>query len=325
MLGAVAGSVRGTRALVRVAKGYDLMYSFALRSHVEVTLAGVIARRPVALDLVNIVRPGVGRQVLRAMSRLATLTVANSRASAAVLPKSASVRVIHPGVDLDRFGAGRRDAALRAELVGDRERPLVAIMGRIDVRKGIQVLVEAMHLLRGRAGDARLVVVGEAGTGPQEFADELRRHARELLGDRVTFLGRRNDIPELMRAVDVLVVASVAEPFGLTALEAQASRTPVVGTNSGGIVEFVEDGVTGMLVPPNDPTAMARAIERVLTDHDLRTSIVDEAYRRAVPARGVEAQADEIAQMYRDVAGRRAGVDTHTAMTKASDNEEARR
>jgi glycosyltransferase involved in cell wall biosynthesis len=191
---------------------------------------------------------------------------------------------------------------LRAELCGGGDRPLVAIIGRIDVRKGIQVLVEAMTMASGPAADARLVVVGEAGTGPTEFADELRRDADARLGDRVLFTGRRSDIPDILRAVDVLVMASVAEPFGLSALEAQACRTPVVGTNAGGLVEFVEHDVTGLLVPPLAPEPLARALERVLGDHELRTRIIDEAERRTIPARGLEAQYDELAQMYRDVA-----------------------
>ncbi|MFK8022324.1 MAG: glycosyltransferase family 4 protein [Ilumatobacter sp.] len=324
MFAAVAGAVRGTRHLVGVAKDFDLMYSFALRSHVEVTVAGRFARTPVALDLVNIVRPGMGRRVLRAASRFATLTVANSRASAAVLPDSAPVQIIHPGIDLDRFGAGDRDEALRSELQGGVDRPLVAIVGRLDVRKGIQVLVDAMTRLTGPGSNARLVVVGEAGTGPQEFADELRRRSDELLGDRVTFLGRRSDIPEIMRAVDVLVVASVAEPFGLTALEAQACRTAVVGTNSGGLVEFVEDGVTGVLVEPEDAAAMAAGLERILGDDELRHSIVEEAYRLAVPDRGIDAQADELADMYRRVAGRTGDTSVEVGINTNNSREELR-
>jgi glycosyltransferase involved in cell wall biosynthesis len=181
---------------------------------------------------------------------------------------------------------------------------LVAIIGRIDVRKGIQVLVDAMTMTSGRAADARLIVVGEAGTGPTEFADELRRDAAARLDDRVLFTGRRSDIPDILRAVDVLVMASVAEPFGLSALEAQACRTPVVGTNAGGLVEFVEHEVTGLLVPPLAPEPLARALERVLGDDELRNRIIDEAERRTIPARGLEAQYDELAQMYRDVATR---------------------
>jgi glycosyltransferase involved in cell wall biosynthesis len=304
MLRSGRGVFKGIGTVAGIARAYDMMYSFSLRSHLEGAIAGRRCKTPVALDLVNIVRPGLGRYALRAAAGLATLTVANSRASANVLGKRTRVRIIHPGIDLGRFHPAPRDEALRAELTGSTDRPLVAIIGRIDVSKGIDVLVDAMAALGGAAADARLVVVGEAGTGPAEYAERVREKATELLGDRVLFTGRRSDVPAILRAVDVLVVASLAEPFGLSALEAQACRTAVIGTDAGGLVEFVEHEVTGLLVPPSEAAPMARAIERVLTDDLLRERMIDEAERRANPERGLDAQYDELAAMYRDVATR---------------------
>lgn len=298
------GVVKGIGMIARVSREFDMMYSFAMRSHLEVAIAGRRTKTPVALDLVNIVRPGLGRRALRAAARLATLTVANSRASADVLGDKPKVRIIHPGIDLHRFHPAPRNEALYTELSGGVDRPLVAIIGRIDVRKGVQVLVDAMARVSGAAAKARLVVVGEAGTGPTEFAEQLKRDAAAKLGDRVLFTGRRSDVPDIMRAVDILVMASVAEPFGLSALEAQACRTAVVGTNSGGLIEFVEHEVTGLLVPPTQADPLARAIERIFDEPELRQAMLDEAERRANPARGLEAQFDELAQMYRDVANR---------------------
>lgn len=294
--------VRQTDAVRRAAKDFDVVFSSALRSHLSVAVACRLARVPSVLDLVDMVRPGVGQRILRTAARLADLTIANSCATARALGRAGPVVVIHPGVDLDRFGPGPTDDQLRAELARGRSGPLIGIAGRIDVRKGVQVVVEAMTLLRGHAVDAQLVVVGEAGTGPSEFADRLRLDAERLLGDRVNFVGKRSDMPEVMRALDVLVVASRSEPFGLTALEAQVSRTPVIGTNAGGLPEFVEHEVTGLLVPPFEPVALARAIERLFDEPDLAKSMVDEAERRANPARGVDAQRERIAQVFRDVA-----------------------
>ncbi|MEM9562768.1 MAG: glycosyltransferase family 4 protein [Actinomycetota bacterium] len=298
-----SGVARAVPTLIRAVRRFDAVYSFAMRSHLEVAVAGRLTRTPVALDLVNIVRPGIGRRVLQAAADLATLVVANSRASASVLAPRTAITVIHPGVDLNRFHPAPRNEALRQELTGGVDRPLVAILGRIDVRKGVQTLVEAMSLAGGAAGDARLIVVGEAGTGPAEFADELRANAAELLGDRVLFTGRRSDIPDIVRAVDVVVNASVAEPFGLSVLEGQACDVPVIATRAGGVVEFVEHEVTGLLVPPLEAEPMARAIERVLTDRQLVEQMTAKALANANPARGLEAQYDEIAHMYRSLAG----------------------
>ncbi len=312
----VGGVAKAVPTLIKAVRRFDAAYSFAMRSHLEVAIAGRLTRTPVALDLVNIVRPGIGRRVLQAAADLATLVVANSRASASVLAARTAITVIHPGVDLNRFHPAPRNEALRDELTGGVDRPLVAIIGRIDVRKGVQTLVEAMSLAgRGPAGgdgadapaaaaDARLIVVGEAGTGPAEFADELRANATELLGDRVLFTGRRSDIPDIIRAVDVVVNASVAEPFGLSVLEGQACNVPVIATRAGGVVEFVEHEVTGLLVPPLEAEPMAKAIERLLSDRQLVEQMTAKALANANPARGLEAQYDEIADMYRSLAGR---------------------
>ena len=239
-----------------------------------------------------------------ASSRIATLTVANSQATADTVSGAGAVEIIHPGIDLDRFHPGPPPAGLRDELSGGVERTLVGIVGRLDYRKGAHILVDAMAQLPDHLANTRLVVVGDAGTGPPEYAAELRTTAQAVLGDRVVFVGRRNDVPDIMRALDVLVVAAASEPFGLTALEAQASRTPVIGTNAGGLPEFVVHEETGLLVPPFDVDALAAALERLLTDDELRGRIIDEAERRANPDRGLEAQDDALAQMYRTVAGR---------------------
>jgi len=287
--------------LARLARRFDVVHSYALRSHLEVGVAARLARRPAVLDLVDIVRPGLGRTVLRTAVRLATLTVANSSATAATVGMPSRVRVIQPGIDLGRFRPGPRDAAVRASLTSDPDAPLVAIIGRIDRLKGIQYLVEAMGMLEGRAAGAHLAVVGDAGTGPPEFARDLREQATALLGDRVRFTGRRTDVPDVVRNVDVVVNASKAEPFGLSVLEAQACGTAVIGTDAGGIPEFVEHGVTGLLVPPFEAAPLAAALQRVLTDCSLVASMTAEAVRRAHPARGLEAQYDELAAMYRSV------------------------
>lgn len=291
------------RRIAAVANGYDMLFSFALPSHLSVAVAGRLKRVPVALDVVDLVRPGVGRRVLRGSSRLATLTVANSQATADTVAGAGTVEIIHPGIDLDRFHPGPPPVGLRDELSGGVERTLVGIVGRLDYRKGAHILVDAMARLPDHLHNTRLVVVGDAGTGPPEYAAELRVSAEAALGDRVVFVGRRNDVPDIMRALDVLVVAASSEPFGLTALEAQASRTPVIGTRAGGLPEFVVHEETGLLVPPFDVAALAGALERLLTDDELRVRLIDEAERRASPHRGLEAQYDALAQMYRNVAG----------------------
>ena len=206
-------------------------------------------------------------------------------------------------VDLDRFGPGPAPDHLRGQLTSDETAPLVGIVGRIDPGKGVDVLVAAMGLLQGGAARAHLVVVGSGGLAPDGYPERVRAEAERTLGDRVRFVGRTSDVPGTLRALDVLVNASVAEPFGLSVLEAQASEVAVVGTRAGGIPDFVFDGDNGLLVPPGDPDALAKALDRLITDDDLRARLARRG-RDTARGRGIEARADVAAEMYRAVARR---------------------
>jgi glycosyltransferase involved in cell wall biosynthesis len=224
--------------------------------------------------------------------------IANSGATAATVT-GGRVEIVNPGVDLDRFHPGSVDARLRAELSSDPAAPLVAILGRIDPEKGIDVVLRAVAALPG----GHVVVVGAPNVAGAEFGAGLEHLGAELLGDRVRFTGARADVPEVLRAVDVVVNASRAEPFGRTVLEAQACGVPVIGTRSGGIPEFVTDGESGLLVPPGDVDALAGALRRLFESSTLRSTVraggLANAERLAVPN-----QVEKVAAIYRRVARR---------------------
>lgn len=290
---------RSSAVIARRARRFDLVQSHSLWAHLETAAAGRLARRPVVLDLHDIVSPGTGRRVLGLAARLATLTVANSAATAATLPTAhASTVIVHPGVDLDRFQPGPADPVLRAELTSDAGAPLVAIIGRVDPNKGVEVVVEALARTTATP-PPHLVVIGREQIGDRAHLESLRSRARELLGTRVRFLGPRDDVPAVLRSVDVLVNASRHEPFGRTVLEAQASGTPVVGTDAGGIPEFVADGETGLLVPPFEADALATALARLLGDDALRSRLVTQGVEQARTRFGLRTQAGAMAAAYR--------------------------
>jgi glycosyltransferase involved in cell wall biosynthesis len=209
------------------------------------------------------------------------------------------VELIPNGVDLD---GGVDDpaaaAALRRALGIDARAPLAGGVGRLVEQKGFDVLIRALPAVRARVPGARLVLVGE---GPER--DRLARLAREQgVGDAVVFAGFRPDAPRLMAALDVLVLPSRREGAPLVTLEAMARAVPVVASDIAGIGEQVTDGVEGLLVPPEDPVALADAIARVLGDRALARRL-GEAGRRRVRA-GFDAR-DMVARtldLYRAVA-----------------------
>jgi glycosyltransferase involved in cell wall biosynthesis len=144
------------------------------------------------------------------------------------------------------------------------DRPIAAAIGRLDAVKDLSVLLDAFDQLSRR--EARLVIIGD---GPE--AHNLQAHATTRgLNARVHFLGYRQDVRALYPGVDVLVNTSISEGISLTLLEAMAACVPIVATAVGGTPEVVVDGVTGMLVPPRSPAAVALALDELLRSPDRR-------------------------------------------------------
>ncbi|HEU4326481.1 MAG TPA: glycosyltransferase family 1 protein [Roseiflexaceae bacterium] len=193
----------------------------------------------------------------------------------------AKVALIPSAVNIERFRPmPRAQARRRIGLAGDG--PVVVYVGRMLPRKDVRNLVRAFGLLMredasGPLADARLLLVGgETDTPDPEATPEIgvlqQLAAEEGIADRVIFTGRRG--PDTLRlyycAGDVAVTTPWYEPFGLTPLEAQACGVPVIGSAVGGITYTIEDGVTGALVPPRDPEALAGRLRELLTQPELR-------------------------------------------------------
>ena len=183
------------------------------------------------------------------------------------------VWVIPPGVDVDLFTPTRAHAAdsrVRGELGIALERPIIAIVGRVqplkDQELAIRVLAE-LHALRGFA--PVLVVAGEATPGEDGYASSLQSVAAELgVLAEVRFAGAlsRERLADLLAIATVTLVPSYSETFGLVALESAASGTPVIAFRGGGLVESVSPGVSGLLVDSRDPRAWAQATVSLLND-----------------------------------------------------------
>jgi glycosyltransferase involved in cell wall biosynthesis len=136
-------------------------------------------------------------------------------------------------------------------------------------------------------------------------ADHLRRRIKEAgLEDRLGLLGFRSDVPAVMRGLDVMVLASDAEPCGRVLLEAMASGTAIVATNTGGTPELVRDGTEGLLVPPRDPAALAGAVRRLVQDPPLRESLGRAGVVRVEESFTVAAHVARTLEVYDRVASR---------------------
>jgi D-inositol-3-phosphate glycosyltransferase len=195
------------------------------------------------------------------------------------------LKTLSPGVDHRLFSPGDRVEARAALGLGDE--PVILYVGRIQRLKGIDLAIRAFKELSHVIAptEAKFLIVGGA-SGP-DGEDEVQRLtdlARSLgIEGRVCFLGPRPhaDLPTYYRAADALVVCSHYESFGLAALEAQASGTPVVATAVGGLSYIVKDGESGFLLDTRDPSAFAARIATLLNDPMLLASFGFEGVRRA--------------------------------------------
>lgn len=194
----------------------------------------------------------------------------------------ARIHVTPPGVDLERFRPGDREAARTR--FGLPEAPTIVFVGRLQPFKGTDVAVNALARLDRLVPDAQLVVAGgDSPSGKRGERVRLTLQARRLgVSERLRFLEPvpHDELPDLYRAADVVVVPSASESFGLVALEAQACGTPVVATDVGGLRLTVRDGETGYLVG-REPGAFAAALSRVLADRATRERLGANAVRLA--------------------------------------------
>jgi glycosyltransferase involved in cell wall biosynthesis len=277
---------RTPRALAEITRAAGEV-RLAARGHRAVLIHANSIRAGVALGLTHssaatvvhvrdCLPPGrVSTTTMRLIASTATTVVANSEYTADSvrrLAPAARLEVVHNPVDLKRWDPTHIDRVhARARLREVRPRALLlGVVAQLTPWKGQDTAVEALRLLRLRGIDTHLLLIGSAKfLSPstrfdnEVFVAELRQSiAAAGLENRVSWMGERDDVPELISALDVLLLPSWEEPFGRALIEAMALRVPVIATSIGGPPEILDDGREGFLVAPRDPEAWAAAIAR---------------------------------------------------------------
>ncbi len=199
-----------------------------------------------------------------ALAKADHITATGPRLANATLryaPREKPITVVPYGVDLARFTPARRNGSVSSKVA-------VGAVARLSPEKGLDVLLRAAARLIGKGMDVRVVL---AGDGPERM--RLEKLAKRLQIDgRVSFLGEvaHDRVPDVLGGLDIFAMPSREEGFGVAALEAAAMELPVVASNVHGIPDVVEDGRTGILVPPGDEAALVDALEALATDPLLR-------------------------------------------------------
>jgi glycosyltransferase involved in cell wall biosynthesis len=223
-------------------------------------------------------------------------------------------RVIPNGVEL---ASSRTPAAsnLRETLHLAPTTPLLGAIGNVRASKGYHVLLQAFATVRATIPEARLVIAGQYHGSLGDHLLELR--ARLGLDDAVTFLGFRDDVREILEAIDVFVLSSLDEGFSLATVQAMASAVPVVATRSGGPEEIIGDSKAAVLVEPGDATSLARAVIELLTDREQARALGAAARRRVEGRYSLERMLDAYEELYREALSARSSPSLRPA-TKTS-------
>jgi len=214
------------------------------------------------------------------------------------------VSVIHSAYRPDRFHPGIDPSPFRASIGASPEVPLVGVVGRLVPDKGQDDFLRAAAILRERRPDLRFVL---AGRGTAEA--DLRRLAAELgVENLVGFLGFRDDVPEITASLAVSVLPSVDCDASSAAIkEALACGVPVVATDIGGASEILRDGETGLVVPPDDPEALAQALAWLLLHPERLAGMGAAARARVLDRMGAAAFAQAGAEVFQRIPVRPAG------------------
>jgi len=271
-------------------------------NNLQGAVAARLARRPLVWHVRELVPDSRAGALMRAMvPLLATRAVAISNAVAASLSACGPrLRTVFDGLDLSAYIASPPRGALRAEFNIPPAAPVVVCIGRLEPWKGQDILIEAVPRMLAQRSDLRVLVVGGAAVNKPAFEKSLHARCRELaIEHAVTFTGIRQDVPELLAGADLLVLPSVSpEPFGLTVVEAMASARPVVATAAGGPLDTVEQGVTGLLVPANDPVSLAAAVLEIISDPRKAAPMGEAGRTRALERFSIERLVSEMSAVF---------------------------
>jgi glycosyltransferase involved in cell wall biosynthesis len=295
--------------------GADLVHANSIRAGIVAVAAARLGGVPAVVHVRDVLPDGPLTRLTRAMVAAgASAIVGNSAYTLrrfAEQSTDALLAVAHSAVDLNRLGAAaemeQREARAGLGIPADRG-PVLGVVAQLTPWKGQDDAVRIAAGLRSAHPGVRLLLAGSAKFvssstrhDNRAFVRRLRALIEELgLRDRVALLGERTDVPEVLRALDMLLVPSWEEPFGRAIVEALAVGVPVAATSVGGPREVLRDGVDGLLLPPRHPDAWVAALSQLLSDPGRLAAMTCEGRARATGFSRA-AHADRLLSVYEDV------------------------
>ena len=214
-----------------------------------------------------------------------------------LVPNGIEVEEYRPEERGVEHGAGGKGHGVREEFGLGNKIPLVGAIGRLVWQKGFEYLIKAIPSVAEKFPEAKILIVGEG-----ELEAKLKAESEKLkVRDKIIFTGFRQDIKEILSAIDILAMPSLLEGMPFVILEAMAMAKPIVATDIESITEILDNGKTGILVPPKDPDALSRAIISLLTDGDKARQMGFEARMTVEEKFRVEVIVDRVEKVYQEL------------------------
>jgi len=210
---------------------------------------------------------------------------------------SSKVCLIENGVSLDKYEKKTASDSIRDSLGIKKNIPVIGTVGALTKEKGHSYLLGAIPILAQRFPQTIFLFVGDG----RERTSLEKRVSHLGIKDSVIFAGMRKDVPEILSILDAFVLPSLNEGLPMALLEAQAAQIPVVATRVGAIPGVLEDGVTGILIPPKDPHAIAEAIIRILSDKQLASGMAQKGFERVRDNFSSEKMGDKYLSIYKEM------------------------
>ena len=284
----------------------DIVHTHGINPFFYGTLAGLMAAKPVMVqtDHARGTFPVARKEMLseKVLSYAVDRIVAVSEGVKQDLVTyehiaPAKIDVITNGIDPSKYQAAVDPARKRQELGLAPEDQVVGLGVRLSPQKGIRYLIDAFSRLTKRTSNTKLLIIGDG-----ELRPALERQARGLgLGKQVIFGGYRNDIAEILPAIDIYVLPSLWEGHPLVLLEAMAARRPVIASDIPGNRETVVDGKTGLLVAPENAEALTHAIDTLIADPELRRRMGANGYQHLLANHTLEQTINRYAELFSEL------------------------
>jgi glycosyltransferase involved in cell wall biosynthesis len=279
----------------------DILHTYLIHSNVLGRIVGRLVGVPTIIGSeLTIGQAGtLGKLLTKLTNPLTDAVEVNSKTGGKAVMADLGVpehkiEVILPGLDLDAFSGTDNRTKIRSEIGVSDEQHLILFVGRLRSVKGPEYGIKAFAIAVSENPSLHLVIAGEGEQ--RKFLENL---TTELgIEEKITFLGARKDLPDVLSAADSILMSSLTEGFPRVANEAMAASKPVVATRVGGIPEAIIDNVTGLLVESKDIDAMSNAIIRLSSDTELQQRLGNTARQHAEIHYSASSYVSRLDEMY---------------------------